>query len=411
MPTFKLRRFFSQPAILRGIDPENLLALLADHSAALEAAGLTLPDVGSALGFDYELLTKLMMAPDRLPAKLCEAFYFIHQMATPEGMDCLLAAAERAEPPIEIVGKPGPTPGDVAVQVWLKNRELLESVHAKQFTENVRSFHSFGTAVTPVPKHRAPMACVDKIKHDLDNFFAKKKRGRHTKVFPYVYDGHVMFLIRHGDPFERKGIIDDKGESVGVYYWPEKFDVLMLDSISGELRVHARNKSEWEEYRKVFGHRLYGDSGFFSIDDKYTLEPLQTVGEDALAPTEGIDRVVLTEAYFLWGRDGSYRGKESHRTDNVFAAFRARRRPFPKEPLITKARFCITFSDADKPRTVTIKPPNEAQYMRDDDSIIVEKFLKARGFITKPGKPQPDKASHEPAHYEPTAIEKILVVA
>jgi len=84
MPTFKLRRFFSQPGILQGIDPENLLALLADHAAALEAAGLALPDVGTALGFDYELLTRLMMAPDRLPAKLCEAFYFIHQMATPD---------------------------------------------------------------------------------------------------------------------------------------------------------------------------------------------------------------------------------------------------------------------------------------------------------------------------------------
>jgi hypothetical protein len=83
---------------------------------------------------------------------------------------------------------------------------------------------------------------------------------------------------------------------------------------------------------------------------------------------------------------------------------------FPKEPLITKARFCVTFSDSDKPRTVTIKPPNEAQYMRDDDSILVEKLLKARGVILKPGKPQTGKTNHEPAHYEP-ATEKVLVLA
>jgi len=341
---------------------------------------------------------------------LLEAFYFIHQMATQEGMEHLLEAAERAKPPIEILGNPAPTPGDVAAQVWLKNRELLESVHARQFTENVRSFRSFVTAVTPVPAHRDLMAYMDKIKHDLDNFFAKKKRGRHTKIFPYVHDGYATFLVRHGDPFERKGIIDDKGESVGVYYWPEKFDVLMLDSINGELRIHARSKGEWEEYRKVFGHRLYGDRDFFSVDSKYTLEPLQSIGEDALAPIDGIDRVVLAEVYLLWGEDGSYREKESHRADDVFVAFRARRRPFPKEPLITKARFCVTFSDSDKPRAVTIKPPNEAQYMRDDDSILVEKFLKARGFINKPGKPQTGKTNHEPAHYEP-ATEKVLVLA
>ncbi|MCL2701957.1 MAG: hypothetical protein FWE88_09755 [Phycisphaerae bacterium] len=251
MPSYKLRRFFSQPGILRGIDPENLLSLLADHAAALEANGLALPEVGEALGFDYDLLARLMMEPGKLPAALLEAFYFIHQMATPEGMECLLAAAERATPPIKIVGNPAPTPGDVAVQVWLKNRELLESVHAKQFLGSVRSFHSFGTVVAPVPKPRDPMAYVDKIKRDLDNFFAKKKRGRHTKIFPYVQDDSIMFLVRHGDPFERKAGIDDKGESVGVYYWPEKFDVLVLDTTDGELRINARNKSEWEEYATI----------------------------------------------------------------------------------------------------------------------------------------------------------------
>jgi len=194
---FKLRRFFSQPQILRGIDPENLLSLLADHAAALETAGLSLPVIGTALGFDYELLTKLMLEPDRLPAELLEAFYFIHQMATPEGMECLLEAAERVTPPIEIVGNPGPTPGDVAVQVWLKNRELLESVHAKQFLGSVRSFHSFGSAVAPVPRPRNLEAVTDRIKNDLDRFFEKKKRGRHTKIFPYVQDDSVMSLVRH----------------------------------------------------------------------------------------------------------------------------------------------------------------------------------------------------------------------
>ena len=410
MPTFKLRRFFSQPAILRGIDPENLLALLADHAAALEAAGLALPDVGTALGFDYELLTRLMMAPDRLPAKLCEAFYFIHQMATPEGMECLLEAAERATPPIEIVGNPGPTPGDVAVQVWLKNRELLESIHAKQFLQSVRSFHSFGTAVVPVPRPRDPMAYVDKIKRDLDHFFAKKKRGRHTKIFPYVQDDSIMFLVRHGDPFERKAGIDDRGESVGVYYWPEKFDVLVLDPVDGELRIHTRNKSEWEEYRTVFGRHLYGDRNFFSVGTKYTLEPLQTIGEDALAPIDGIERVVLSEVYFSWAGDGLGRDNENHKSDDVFFAFKVRCRQFPQGPLITKARFCVTFSDSDKPRNVTIKLPNEAQYMRDDDSVIVEKWLKARGFIIKPGQTQTGQIPHEPAHYEP-ATEKVLDVA
>jgi hypothetical protein len=382
MASFKLGRFFSQPEILRGIDPENLLSLLADHAKALEALGLKLPDVADAATIDYERLMSLLMAPDKLPRDLREAFYFIHEMATDEGMACLLDAAEEAS--IKIVGKPGPTPGDVAVQVWLKDRELLERKHAEQFLRNPRSFESFGTAVSPVPEYRDPMALADRIKNDLDDFFEKKKRGRNTKVFPYVRDDSVWFMVRHGDPFKREGAIDDKGESVGVYYWPEKFDVLVLEPAEGELRINARNKGEKKEYRKVFGRHLYKDDGFFGGESKYTLEPLREKGEDAIAPIEGMEDVRLTEVDFLWG--GSHNEREIRKADDIFAAYKDHNRSFPTKPPIIKACFRVTFSDSDSPRTVTIKPPNVAQYTRDGDSVVVEQWLKARGFIVKKGK-------------------------
>lgn len=388
MPSLKFSRFFSQPEVLRGIAPENLLSLLADHTAALEPLGLTLPDIADTAAIDYERLMTLLMEPDRLPARLRESFYFIHEMATDEGMACLLDAAE--ETGIEIVGEPGPTPGDVAVQVWLKDRELLERKHAEQFLVERRTFDSFGTAVAPVPKCCDPMILTAQIKKDLDDFFDKKKRGRNTKVFPYIRSDGVWFLIRHGAPFKREGAIDDKGESVGVYYWPEKFDVLVLDPTEGELRINARNKGEKKEYRKVLGRHLYGDDGFFGGESKYTLEPLREFGEDAIAPVEGMEQVLLTEVHFLWG--GSFSEREIRKADDVFGAYRARSREFPAKPSIIKACFRITFSDSDTPRTVTIKPPNVAQYTRDADSVIVEKWLKARGFIAKKG-----KAKNEPA--------------
>jgi hypothetical protein len=388
MSSFRLSRFFSQPEILRGIDPENLVSILADHAAAMEALGFKLPDAADAAGFDYDALTALLMEPDKLPSEVREAFYFVHEMATDEGMECLLDAAEQAG--IEIVGTPAPTPGDTAVQVWLKDRELLERKHAEQFLRSPRTFESFGTATSPVPTYNDPMALAAQMKNDLDDFFDKRKRGRNTKVFPYVRSDGVWFLVRHGDPFKREGAIDDKGESVGVYYWPEKFDVLVLDPAEGELRINARNKGEKKEYRKVFGRHLYGDDGFFGGESKYTLEPLREKGEDAIAPVEGMEEVFLTEVDFLWG--GSFSEKEIRKADDVFGAYKARNRAFPAKPPITKACFRVTFSDSDTPRTVTIKPPNVAQYTRDADSVIVEKWLKARGFIVAK-----DKEQNEPA--------------
>lgn len=45
------------------------------------------------------------------------------------------------------------------------------------------------------------------------------------------------------------------------------------------------------------------------------------------------------------------------------------------------ATFSIFFAGAKRSRTVRIVPPNKAIFERDDDSILVEKWLKARGFI------------------------------
>lgn len=382
MPTCSFDRFFSHPELLRSIAPANLHALLADHAAALNALGFALPENPGDAGFDYDAFMGLLMEPGSLPADLRETFFFIHVMATPEGMECLQDAAEQAG--IAIIGTPAPTPADVAVQVWLRDRELLERKHAEQFLRDPRTFESFGTAVTPVPQYRDPMTLMGKMKEDLDEFFAKKNRGKNTKVFPYVRPDGVWFLVRHGDPFKREGAIDEKGDSVGVYYWPEKFDVLVLDPVEGELRINARNKGEKKEYRKVFGRHLYGDDNFFGGESKYTLEPLREKGEDAIAPVEGMEQVFLTEVHFLWG--GSFSEREIRKADDIFGAYNARGRQFPAKAPIIKACFRVTFSDSDTPRTVTIKPPNVAQYTRDDDSVIVEKWLKARGFIVKKGK-------------------------
>jgi len=403
MPSFKLGRF-SQPGLLREIDPENLWCLLAGYEKELAVLGFTLPAPEAAATLDYEKLTDLLMESDEFPPGLWDAFYFVHEMATAEGMDCLLDAVSQSS--TVTIGKNNPTPGDMAIQVWLKDRELLERKHAEQFLEKARSFRSFCTSVTPIPPpHAATPEVTARMKNDLDDFFEKRKRGRHTKVFPYVRDDCVMFLVRRGDPFERRGSINNKGESVGVYYWPEKFDVLVLKPEAGELRINARNKGERAEYRKVFGRHLYGNDNFFGVESKYTLEPLRTVGRDSLAPINGMLGVRLIEVWFFWG--GTCHEVEIREADDIFEAYRARGLAFPEKPEIVKARFNVLFPGSEKPRAVTITPPNEAQFMRDGDSVLIEKWMEQRGFIVKTEEP-PTKHEPKHEHYVP-ADEKVLV--
>jgi hypothetical protein len=52
---------------------------------------------------------------------------------------------------------------------------------------------------------------------------------------------------------------------------------------------------------------------------------------------------------------------------------------------LARAGFEVKFTSGNRPRRVTIMPPNRALYGRDDDSILVEQWLRARGFIVEVG--------------------------
>ena len=60
--------------------------------------------------------------------------------------------------------------------------------------------------------------------------------------------------------------------------------------------------------------------------------------------------------------------------------FQSRGKTFPEGGRIRVA-FQVKFADSQTPRSVVIKPSSIAQFTRDDDSVLVEKWLEARGFI------------------------------
>lgn len=213
MAKFDLHRLFTDPATLRSIAPEHLWSLLARHAEALASGGLVLP-AGAGEPLDYETLARLLMAPEKLPEALREAFFFVHEMATPAGMECLLEAAEQACLPI--AGLPAPSPADVAVQVWLADPDLLERKHAEQFIRRLRGLESYHATVWPLPACR-PLTpeLIKAMTSDLNDWFEKRRKGRSAKVFHYPRPDGIWFMVRHGDPFKREGAIDERGESVG----------------------------------------------------------------------------------------------------------------------------------------------------------------------------------------------------
>lgn len=379
MATFNLRRF-SDPDGLKQIRPENLLDLLRPHEAFFNGRKVKLPPDGHVDRLDYSALVSVFMTPEPdTPRELADALFLIHEMATLEGMDALLD--EAVKDGIVLNRNPDPTPADVAVQFYLLRRDLLERKHAEQYLQRRRSYDYFQTTAKEPPELKTPTdESLRAIEHDLDDWFEKKHRGRGSRVFCWVRDDGVWFMVRHGEPYKREGSIED-GESTSVLYRPEKHDVIVYDPAIGEIRINARSKGEKELYRTMFGRHLFDDEEFFPGTSKYTLGPLRTDGAKSLVCTdiEGMEWVKLREIHFYWG--GAFHEIEIRKVDDYFAALEASGRSMPAKARILQVTFQIKFADSKTPRTVVIRPSNLARYTRDADSSLVEEWLIRRGFI------------------------------
>jgi hypothetical protein len=379
MATYNLRRFAHVDG-LKAIARKNLLALLKPHKSYFESRGLTLPSPSASDGLDYSRLVEVLMSPGTdTPEGLLDSLFFVHEMATPECMDILLQEAESNG--ISLDRKPDPTAADVAVQIYLHDKGLLERKHAEQYLMKPRSFEYFQTDVRPIPRFKRPASkTLAALEKSLDDWYEKKKRDRGSRVSVYPKNDAVWFLVRHGDPMRREGSLDS-GQPSSVFYRPEKYDVLVYEPAIGELRMNACSKGEKDTLRKEIGRHLFSDEEFFPGTGKYTLEPLRTDGEASIVCTDvdGMEWVRLKEIQYSWG--GAEKKIEIRNANDIFAAYSGSGRAMPKKARIIRASFQVKFTDSKTARTVTIRPSNIAQYTRDSDASVVEDWLTERGFI------------------------------
>ncbi|MBF0182755.1 MAG: hypothetical protein HQM03_22310, partial [Magnetococcales bacterium] len=208
MATYNPRRF-ANPDTLKAVDPARLAMFMAPHREFLASQGLNPPVHGG--GIDCTRLAAVLMnLNDAAPRDLLESLYLIHEMANPDGMDRLLDAAR--DNGLEIAFDPDSSPADIAVQVFLKDRGLLERQHAKVFINRARSFLYFqGHPEWQGPFHLPSVTTLQALQTDMDDWFEEKKRGRGCRVFLFDHGQRVNLVVRHGMPFRREGSMEKDG--------------------------------------------------------------------------------------------------------------------------------------------------------------------------------------------------------
>lgn len=371
---------FTHPATFRRIKPQFLNEWLSPYREYLGQRGLTLPVPEAEGPIDYERLAAVFMEPDAaMPRQLMHSASLIHEMANEDAMNALIEGAR----PRNILLQVGndPDPADVAVQMWLRDPELLEELHQLHQLDRPRAFVHFVTERDPAPALREPADNqIAELEADLAEWYFKHKRGRSVRVWVYRRPNEFWFLVRHGLASRRQEILSESGSDTLIFR-PGEYDVLAYNSERGELRIHGCNGKEVDKLRRAFGQHLFGDEEFFPGGAKFTLAPLLEAGRACLACRDipGIEHITLTEIQmFTGGRDWL---RITFQAPDIFTALERGEFTMPGADRLVRASFVVRFSDSTKQRTVKIAGSNKLSVVRDGDTALVEQWLAARGFV------------------------------
>jgi len=383
--SYRLKRFTNAP-ILRRIDFSLLVEFFESDDRFVQFLSQRGMRWTRERGtFDYDALASILMDPGvDAPDELLDALYFVDNLADDECYDSILRECSSAG--IDL-GTAELTPEELTLRVWLRDRNILERVHAEHRRVSPRKFESFYPTFGRPPEFRPPSAqALSVLEDDLNTWYAFKKKGRGARIFVFPREDGVWFLIRHGQRLKREGTMESDGAPGSVFYRPEKFDVAIYYPATGELAINTATKGEREAYCNHFGKHFFGNERFFRFVEplaKYTLRPLieQGLGALACSDVEGMRSVRLSELCIA--HRGDQYDIEIRRASDVFAALARQGRAVEQTEdsrELLRAKFSIIFSDGAE-RKVVIEPPNIASFDRDADNAIVHEWLSRRGFI------------------------------
>lgn len=379
MASFNPRKF-ADPDRLRSIAPARLEAFMVPWRDYLLGRGFEFP-ASTLIEIDYAGLAEILMRPDAAtPADMVDALYYVHETASAEDMDQLLAAVRARG--LSVTDDPAATPIDLAIDVWMAAPEVVRARHAEAIAMRQQNFEYFG----PSQPIRGAFPDIDTelrqlLESEFDDWFESHRRGRGCRMFVIRHSPMTWILVRHGQPMRREASQKDDGGVGTEFYRPQRHDVLIYDERSGDVGVHASTKGERNLYLRTLGRHLFSGEEHFPPAGRFTLDPLIADGRDALdvEDVDGIKGVRLVECRRYFG--GPYREMEARKAEDIFAALASRNIHSLAGARLNSATFKVAFEDSDKERSVTIRPPGIARFERNDDSELIERWLRLRGFI------------------------------
>jgi len=392
------KRCFSSVEGLKSHDPQvlrNLLALFPRHVAA---RGLVLPERATVVNLDYAKIRDALMMGE-IPEELDDILHLSSLLATAKGWAMIERQAQEDRKKLPRVL---PQYGYVdlaimaAIQDWPRNKDILERANARARVHSRSAYVYYAPDSARREHYRGPTpAALMEARDFLAGHFVaegmvnERQNRKATEIVPYDFEKEIWFLIRYPGKQSRQSGCDDEGEWRNFVFNPEQYDAVAYNKLYCDLRMNTKRKTEHTKYRIVFSHLLFDmPNGFRPTGKVVTLAPLlrnDAEGLFAFDDIPGLGMILPVEiSYETFGLPPRIWTEKAWEGSSLLRGNSHLPRLLPLEAhCVRQVVLQYRLKDTARLARLTIDEGNKVAFERDGDSVVVEEWLRRRGFVKK----------------------------
>jgi hypothetical protein len=281
-----------------------------------------------------------------------------------------------------------------AIQDWPRNKDILERANARARVYSKSAYVYYAPALDLRPHYRKPTPEGLVEARDLlaEHFVTEGMVSGHqhrkaTEIVTYDFEKEIWFLIRYPGKQSRQSGCDDEGDWKTFVFNPEQYDAVAYNKVYCDLRMNTKRKREHSKYRIAFGHLLLDMANPFRTSGVVvTLDPL--LRNDAANLFEcddlaGLGMIVPIELTFeTFGLPPRQWTETAIDGSSLLQGNAHAPRLLPGEAQSVK-RVVLQYRLKDTTRLsrLTIDEGNKVTFERNGDSMVVEEWLRRRGFV------------------------------
>ncbi len=391
------KRCFSNVAALQRLTPQVLRDLLALFPEYVAERGLTLPEVATADNLEYLNIRDALMA-DGVPADLDDILFLASRLGNSSGWDVIQRQADEDRRTVLVDDARFGYPDlaiMAAIEDWPKHKLFLEKASARARVHSRSAYVYYAPTKDPRGLYCGPSEDgLAEAREALANHFIQQglvedlRHGRATQIVPYDFDKEIWFLIRYPGKQSRHGGCDRSGEWSSFVFNPEEYDAVAYNKVYADLRMNTERKRDHVKYRVVFGNLLFGDeSNVFRPDaGVVNLAPFLKDNARELFGCRDIPGLACIEPvelkYDIFSFPVVHMTEKADDGESLLLDKRHGPRLVPRETVcVTEAVLRYRLRDTQRFGRLTLRTGNRVNYERDGDSLVVEQWLRRRGFV------------------------------